>query len=126
MFSLYRISKASAVFAVGVALVSLPLLAQAQFLNDTANGTYYYPDQTSVYDNKGDKPVNPTAAFAFINGTTATVANSTITGTFASANTFGAAVFNGFIIVNSRPLYTTRGSDGCIPLYRFRRSEKVV
>lgn len=28
--------------------------------------------------------------------------------------------------VNSRPLYTTRGSDGCIPLQRFRRSGKVI
>jgi len=28
--------------------------------------------------------------------------------------------------VKSRPMYTTRGSDGCVPLRRFRRCLKVV
>ena len=64
MFSLYRISKASAVFAVGVASVSLSLLAQpvqaqvslvgallmsaAPTGQDTTNGAYQYTTNTSI------------------------------------------------------------------------------
>ena len=89
------------VIGISALLASAPALAQ--FTGDTVNGTYKYPDNTTVFINLGNQVVSPTATFTFLTGTpntTAAVGASTITLSFSGTGDFTGATFNGVTITD--------------------------
>lgn len=89
--------------AIGISALLASAPALAQFTGDTVNGTYKYPDNTTVFINLGNQVVSPTATFTFLTGTpntTAVVGASTITLSFSGTGDFTGATFNGVTITD--------------------------
>jgi hypothetical protein len=96
----------SAICAASVAaiLACSAASASASFIGDTVNGTYYFPDLSSVFQNDGNQIISPSASFFFPTGTpnvTATVSATSILLTFdAGGGTYTPATFNGVVITD--------------------------
>ena len=94
--------KALVGLAAVLALAGAAPAFAAGFAGDTVNGTYYYPDTGSVYEDDGSA-VAPTSFFfntGFPN-TTATVGDTQITISFdAGGGAFNGTSFNGPVITD--------------------------
>lgn len=87
--------------AAAFAMASSP--AVADLTGDTVNGTYYFPDSSSVYSNQGNQTVSPLATFTFLTGVpnvTAAVGGSSILLSFDANGGFNGASFNGVKITD--------------------------
>jgi hypothetical protein len=88
---------------LGIAMLATSVPAMAQFTGDTVNGTYYFPNNSTVFSNQGNQTVSPSAMFTFLTGipnVTATVGASTISLSFDASGTFTVASFNGLTITD--------------------------
>lgn len=76
---------------------------KAGLMNDTVNGTYFFPDTGTVFSNQGNQVVNPTASFTFLTGlpnVTVNVSDTSILATFDNPGSYTAGTFNGYVITD--------------------------
>jgi hypothetical protein len=114
--------------AICVGFVVSALPAMADFVGDTVNGTYFYPDLSSPWQNGGDQVVNPQAVFNFATNspnTTATVSAGQIVLSFDDGDgTFNVSAFNGVVITDlTNSLITGASLDASSTLAGFNTSD---
>ena len=76
---------------------------KAGLINDTVNGTYYFPDLGTVFSDQGNKVVNPNASFTFLTGlpnVTVNVSDTSILATFDASGSYTSGTFNGYVITD--------------------------
>ena len=75
--------------------------ADAGFLTDTLQGTYYFPTVGSTYQGPLSEVVNPTATLNFTSvSSVVTISNTSITETFTTSTGYSTSTFNGFVITD--------------------------
>ncbi len=95
------------IYAAAAALsliVAAPAYAGTSFLGDTVDGSFYFPDLSTLFADDGLKVVSPSATFVTFTGgdnAFAVVTGDQITITFDTGAFYSSTTFNGYVITDT-------------------------